>query len=876
MYTHTYQVVQRRAAAHPESTALGAQVGLGWETYTSRELLERTDRLAAELAADGLSSGDRVVLWVPNRHWTAAYLFACWKLGAVVVPFDREMNPEAAADIIDSVEPRLTIVGYGERPAWARDRAIVEWWEPGARGLDPATVTAVAPDPATLAAIFFTSGTTGKPKGCMITHGNFCHQIEALPSVIPLDTSNRLASILPLSHLFEMTCGLLYPLSCGSAIHYIPSRRAPDILRVLNEQKITSMIAVPQLLTMVGTSIDAQLRSQLPTPVYRSMMAAADRLPRPARRALFTPVHKKLGGHLTIFGSGGAALPLETLHLWERFGVQVAQGFGASECSPVITSTSIGGNEPAGSCGKPLPGVEVRLTPEGEACVRGPNVMQGYWKDPVRTAEALIDGWYHTGDLATIDAGGNLFVTGRAKDLIVLPSGLKVWPTDVEDVLCEHPLVKDAAVLMVPTAGGGATLHAYLIATPGHEGAEINHIIAESNGRLAQHQRVATASWWHQPDFPRTSTLKLRRNLLPQPSATTAVKVESFQAADDPVGLAVAGVAKLDAVRDEQTLAELGLDSLGLVDLALALEEKTGRQVGDGDLKLDMSVAGVRAFVASAPALADGDGHGPARNAQGVMVEQPLWPYTTGRHFRFVGAPFDGLYRASVTHTVVEGGEHLVDLPQRLIFAGTHRSFADFPLVRYGLKKTPARRLADRLVVAAWAGGFDLAGALGNYAKVAFGVYPLHQDANRDASLRGLVRLAEAGNPILIFPQGYHATVEQELAEDPVSRFKPGIAHLAQTLDAAVIPFGLAGTERLVPPDADTYHGLKIAGIPVKITRGPAAIVFGPLVRPEATETPAAFAARLQSVVFPLARRAEAALEALAAPAAAGGVSRES
>lgn len=875
MYTHTYQVVQRRAAEHPDAIALGAQVGLGWETHTSRQLLDRTDRLAAELAAEGLTEGDRVVLWAPNRHWSAAYLFACWKLGAIVVPFDREMNPEAAADIIDSVEPRLVIVGYGERPAWARDRAIVEWWEPGTRGGDGATVSPVPPSAESLAAIFFTSGTTGKPKGCMITHGNFCHQIEALRDVIPLDSSNRLASILPLSHLFEMTCGLLYPLSCGSAIHYIPSRRAPDILRVLNEQKITSMIAVPQLLTMVGTAIDEQLQAQLPAPVYRAMVTAAARLPRPARRVLFAPVHKKLGGHLTIFGSGGAALPLETLHLWERFGVQVAQGFGASECSPVITSTSIGGDEPAGSCGKPLSNVEVRLTPEGEACVRGPNVMQGYWKDPERTAEALIDGWYHTGDLATIDAQGNLFVTGRAKDLIVLPSGLKVWPTDVEDVLCDHPFIKDAAVLMVPSAGGGATLHAYLIPAPGHEGADINRLIAESNGRLAQHQRLATASWWPQVDFPRTTTLKLRRNLLPQPSSTS-VRVESVQAADDPVGLAVAGVARLTAVRDEQTLAEIGIDSLGLVDLALALEEKTGKIVGDGDLSLDMSVAAVRTFVSAAPALADGARHSPGRNANGVMVEQPLWPYTAGRAFRFIGAPFDGLYRASVTQTIVEGGEHLVNLPQRLIFAGTHRSFADFPLVRHGLQRTPARHLADKVVVAAWAGGFDLAGPLGAYAKVAFGVYPLHQDANRDASLRGLVRLAEAGNAILIFPQGYHATVEQELAGDPATKFKVGIGHLAQALDAAVIPFGLAGTERLVPPVADDFHGLKIAGIPVKITRGPAAIVFGPLVRMEANETPAAFAARLQDIVFPLARRAEAALAALEPPAAAGGVSRGS
>ena len=206
-----------------------------------------------------------------------------------------------------------------------------------------------------LAAIFFTSGTTGNPKGCMITHANLTSQIEAAGDIIPLDSSCRLASILPLSHLFEMTCGLLYPIARGAAIHYVPSRRGPDILRVFQEQQITHMVAVPQLLTIMGQTLDGQLREKLPKPAYDAMIALADRLPFAARRTLFLPIHKMLGGKLRLFGAGGAALPPETQRLWERMGIQVVQGYGTSECSPLVAGSSADGSTPIGSVGQADP-----------------------------------------------------------------------------------------------------------------------------------------------------------------------------------------------------------------------------------------------------------------------------------------------------------------------------------------------------------------------------------------------------------------------------------------------------------------------------------------------------------------------------------------
>jgi 1-acyl-sn-glycerol-3-phosphate acyltransferase len=274
-----------------------------------------------------------------------------------------------------------------------------------------------------------------------------------------------------------------------------------------------------------------------------------------------------------------------------------------------------------------------------------------------------------------------------------------------------------------------------------------------------------------------------------------------------------------------------------------------------------MTVDQVRAFLAGkATAVGSEAGSHGRPLPERVGTEQPLWPYTWGRAFRFLGAPFDLLYRLSVTNTIVLGREHLVDLPPRVILAGTHHSFADVPLVRHGLLKTPARRLAGRLVVTAYAGGFAAAGLYATYSRLAFGIYPLRQYGEREASLRGLARLAQAGNAVLIFPQGAHVRPEQERAGDPAARFRPGVAHLAAALDAAVVPFGLAGTEQLMPAYLEEYQGLTIANIPVSIRRGPLAIAFGAPLTPEPDEAPQAFAARLQDVSLALTRQAEGAL----------------
>jgi putative phosphoserine phosphatase/1-acylglycerol-3-phosphate O-acyltransferase len=316
-------------------------------------------------------------------------------------------------------------------------------------------------------------------------------------------------------------------------------------------------------------------------------------------------------------------------------------------------------------------------------------------------------------------------------------------------------------------------------------------------------------------------------------------------------------------MKDEQSLAELGLDSLALLDLAIALEDKCGKAVAEGDLQPGMTVGEVRSLMAAAPPLGVGAESTHVRmavptGAEQVSASAPLWPYSLRRSRQVLRLPIDLAYDHYVTRTIVQGGEHLADLPRPVILAGTHHAYADFPLVAQALKQTEARDLASRLVVAARASAFDAAGPAAWFGVLALGLYPLRQYGDQDTSLRGLARLAQEGQAILIFPQGRHIKPEAERADEPDAHFRAGVGHLASALRATVVPFGLAGTEAVFP-NVD-HARLMIGDIPVVLRKGPVAITFGAPLDMEPHEAPTDFARRLQQICFELTRGAEAAL----------------
>ena len=267
------------------------------------------------------------------------------------------------------------------------------------------------------------------------------------------------------------------------------------------------MVIVPQALQLFLNGIERQVRLLKKEQQWETLHRIAAHLPFRLRPLLFQQVHKRFGGHFHFFVSGGAYLPPRLQERWETMGFRVMQGYGATECGPVVSVTPYH-EHIFNSIGKPLPGEEVRIAEDGELLVKGPNVALGYWKNPEATAAAFQDGWYYTGDLGFMDEKGNLYLKGRKKNLIVLANGLNVYPEDIENVLLTDPAVKDAVVVGLMEDDQGPIVHAVLLMS---DPSKAKAVIQQANKQLAPHQHVRGFTIWPEDDFPRTHSLKVKR-----------------------------------------------------------------------------------------------------------------------------------------------------------------------------------------------------------------------------------------------------------------------------------------------------------------------------------------------------------------------------
>jgi long-chain acyl-CoA synthetase len=372
----------------------------------------------------------------------------------------------------------------------------------------------------------------------MLAHDNLMASIATFHQILP-QLHHRVVSLLPLSHLFELSVGLLYVLSVGADVRYIRSRSPRVIFEALRRQRVTSMIVVPQVLDLFWASIEREVERAGRRAAFDRLRRLARRLPIKVRRFLFRSVHARLGGGLRLFVSSGAFLPPALQQAWEDLGVIVIQGYGATETGSGTCTTL--DDHGLGTVGRAPAPVEVKLAEDGEVLFRGPTLFKGYWNDPAATAAAFdADGWYRTGDVGRFDVAGRLILMGRKRDMIVLPNGLNVYPEDVENALRVAGL-RDAVVVetrpgrleAVILAPGREAIAPGAVTTDGAEAAggqqgmapadgavaalseaarsDVVRIIKAANATLGQHQRVDGWRLWPEADFPRTHTLKVRR-----------------------------------------------------------------------------------------------------------------------------------------------------------------------------------------------------------------------------------------------------------------------------------------------------------------------------------------------------------------------------
>ncbi|HUQ44947.1 MAG TPA: AMP-binding protein [Candidatus Limnocylindria bacterium] len=506
------------------------------EGWTYRELDRRSRAAAFRLRALGLEVGDRLITWSPSTPELPATYFGAIRAGIVLVPLDLRMSREAIEGIVASAGPKHLVVGTG--------RDAPDPSEFGLASLPTTTVEAIgaAPDaslpsdweaqvgawsrpkPDDLVELIFTSGTTGTPKGVMLAHDNLLAGNRTFHRIIP-EMEHRIVSLLPLSHLLEQAVGLFYALSVGASILYVRSRNPRVIFEALRDHRVTSMVVVPQVLDLFWSAIEREVEKSGRARLFGILRSIGRRLPMRVRRVAFRRVHAQLGGAFRLFCSAGAFLPPGLQQAWEDMGVTVLQGYGATETGTGSCTTLE--DHGLGTVGRPPEGIEMRLAPDGEVQFHGPTLFKGYWNAPDKTAAAFTpDGWYATGDVGHLDARGRLVLSGRKRDLIVLPNGFNVYPEDLENalrvaglrdsVVLETKPGRIEAILLAPSTSpirtAGETLDFDPAAPPPDLRATIDAAVKAANAGLGPNQRITGWRLWPESDFPRTHTLKIKRD----------------------------------------------------------------------------------------------------------------------------------------------------------------------------------------------------------------------------------------------------------------------------------------------------------------------------------------------------------------------------
>jgi long-chain acyl-CoA synthetase len=441
------------AAAQKQS----AKTAIFWgdDEHSYESLFAQSQQLAAHLQHElGVKPGDRVGLWLKNCPEFVPSLFAGLACGGVVVPINNFLKPDEVNHIlvdagIDVIITDATMAEHLPELMTLRPKLkvwhIEEFSRPEYRQATPAATRRSAshtPQRDDLAVIIYTSGTTGRAKGAMLTHGNLLHNVDSCRQVLAAVDHDRFVVLLPMFHSFMLCVGVFLPLLVGGSIVLIRSLHPPkNIIHDIFRRQATILPAVPSF--------------------FRTLAATQ-----------YPP-----GLPLRICVSGGAPLPMEILREFKRnLPIPLIEGYGLSEASPVVSMNPIAGPWKEGSIGRPIPDVEVTVQDDagnllpvgatGEICVRGGNVMRGYWNQPEETARALRNDWLLTGDVGHYDADGYFYITDRKKDMLIV-NGINVYPREIEEILYQIPGVKEAAVVGMPDPRRGEHPVAFVAAKDG-------------------------------------------------------------------------------------------------------------------------------------------------------------------------------------------------------------------------------------------------------------------------------------------------------------------------------------------------------------------------------------------------------------------------
>jgi long-chain acyl-CoA synthetase len=835
---------------------------------TYGEIAGLAGRFAALLAEHHVEPGDRILIWGENSaEWIAAF-HGCILRGALAVPLDAFGSAEFAARVAADVQPRLAVGDANLLKQLPSDeerhfpRIAFEDWPAALPTNEAGAIEGLSRE--TPLQILFTSGTTGDPKGIVITHGN------VLASVGPIEDAAqgymryekyvhplRFLHTLPLSHVFGQTMGLWIPPIFRAEVHFESRLVAPRLIETIQRERISVLAAVPRVFALLKTHLETSIPN-LAERVAASRTKPAGKLGW-KRWWWFRDVHRSFGLKFWALISGGGALAPAVEEFWNAVGFVLVQGYGMTETTALITL-----NHPfrvaKGTIGKPLPGREVRIGADGEVLVRGPMISSATWSAGALHQRA--DEWLATGDLAEEQETGELKFLGRKSEVIVTASGVNIHPEDLEAVIEQQPGVAACAVVALETPSGPEPC-AVLAMRGAAEGAV--DAINQANARLADFQRVRRWLLWPEPDLPRTTTGKVRRKAVAEwvhgvEAARLGIRADTaFAPSSDWLLHLIAGITGETPhnVGDELRLDEdLHLDSLGRVQLAAAIEQKLGMPPESGFLEEIRTLGELRALVGGSAAAdsavaiaphADQSAKSGAATAAPAPVSAPVsaparnyvyprWPWSWPVHA--VRVVFQEAIARPLTWLLAEPRvvapaglrAAVLDAGPMLIIAN-HVTAYDGPLAQYAL---PARL---RMSMAAAMSGemlddmlhfrnpergprygkFDLSGPIAWFLTTAlYNVFPLPRTRDFQRSFTHAGHALDRGYSVLVFPEGMRSEAGR------LAAFRQGIGLLVKQSGVPVLPVALRGLGELKQKGRGWFRSGKIevrVGEPIRFDR---------------------------------------------------------
>lgn len=809
-----HEALRQSAIKHASLTAFNILVDDKWRSITYAGLYGMSQAAAAALSEAGVTVGSRVAILSPNRvQWCASY-WGALIAGSVVVPMDVKLTPDEVRNLLvdsssqvivtsgDAIKTAQDAIEGLPAPPVLLDMDRMDWATPAA----PAKEAKKVGDD--LAALLYTSGTTGAPKAVMLSHGNIVWDARALIDSGILIHDDNILAVLPLHHTYAFMGTFIVPVMLGAQITYPAGLKGPDIVAAAKATGGTVLVSVPLLLELLFKRMTEKLGA-LPyglSGVMGSLVKFSSALRTRTGFNLMGAILKPLGGKFRFFASGGARLDPAVMQGLEALGLTVVEGYGLTETSPAVTFNPLDKRKP-GSVGVPLPQAEVRIlnpseSGEGEIAIKGPMVMKGYYKKPIETAQVLQDGWFKSGDLGYIDPEGFLYITGRIKEVIVLPSGKNVYPEEVERHYGQLALVRELCVM-----DQMGKLHAVIV--PDMEYAREQKIgnitealkwdITRQSSTIPPHMRVMGFSISIEP-LPRTPLGKLRRFMI------KATVVDRSSATDeqaalikDPLGATLVECIKpfIDAgvsVRPSDNLElDLGIDSLKRVELSVSIESAFGIKLPEGVMSEVHTVSELLSRIRLI-------GEGPASEPPAISSELGALDAILSRPPSEDIKRASGAYRSSVAWAlIVVPVLGAVKLYFRLFYG----------LKAHGIERLPRRPYIAVSNHASYYDAFVVGSAipfdafkhtyfqgerkyfehgLGSFIARMARVIAIDPDGKLGGALQMSSHAIREGEALFIFPEGGRSF------DGGMMSFRKGLGILAHRLGVPVVPIRIHGT----------------------------------------------------------------------------------